>query len=70
MKNRIAVIFTATIAALNRALSRTPMTSSTQMSRTMNTAGRLMIVPGVVAEGAALIQTGSGIPAPMSSRCM
>ena len=70
MKNRMARPLTATITALKRALSRTPLTSNTMMNSTMMTAGRLMMAPGVCAEGAALIHIGSSIPAPARSRCM
>ena len=59
MKNRMAATLMATITALKRALSRTPMTSSTMMSRTMITAGRLMMAPGEFADGAAVIHIGS-----------
>src|SRR4029453_6819434 len=46
MKNRTAASLIATIAALNRALSRTPITRSAVMSRTMIAAGRVATPPG------------------------
>ena len=57
----------ATMTALNLALSRTPITSTTVMTQTISTAGRLMIAPGAAA-GAALIQTGSVMPKPARMR--
>ena len=57
MKKRTAASLMNTMVALNRALSRTPITSSTMMPRTMMTAGRLKTAPGAAA-GAAVIQTG------------
>ena len=59
MKKRTAAPLMATITALKRALSRTPITSSTIISSTMSTAGRLIIVPGVAPTVRRVIQTGS-----------
>ena len=63
MKNSTAASLIATIAALKRALSRTPTTSSTMIASTMITAGRLMTAPGAAA-GAAVIHVGSATPNP------
>src|SRR6185503_12789444 len=58
MKNTTAASLTATMAALKRALSRTPITRSVLMRSTMSTAGRLITAPSTPAPGEALIQTG------------
>ena len=66
-KNRTAAILIVTIAALKRALSRMPITSSTMISSTMIIAGRLISEPGAAA-GAAVIQAGRAMPKPARMR--
>ena len=67
MKKTTATSLIATITALNRALSRTPMTRSAVMNRTMIAAGRLMTAPSI-AQGDAHIQPGRCKPNPARIR--
>ena len=67
MKNRTAASLMATITALNRALSRTPTTSSAVMASTMRAAGRLIRAPSV-AHGDAVIHSGRCSPKPARMR--
>ncbi len=67
MKNPTAASLIATITALNRALSRTPTTSSTMIPSTIRTAGRLMSDP-TSGFGEADIHTGRWIPKPARIR--
>jgi hypothetical protein len=68
MKNRMAASLIVTITALARALSRTPMTSSDVITRTIRIAGRLMSAPSTPVAGAAVIHTGKCIPNPARIR--
>jgi hypothetical protein len=70
MKKSTAASLIATMTALNRALSRTPTTSSTMMKRTITAAGRLKTAPGTPEYGPAASAVGSSMPKPWSSRCM
>ena len=64
MKKSTAAILMATITALKRALSRTPMTSSVVIMSTMITAGTLMMPAG----GATDIHCGRLMPNPARIR--